>query len=238
MKRIWRMLFLLALTAPAACESSPTASEQPAARPHGPSRTASGDVCYWIGYGAGYLCPGIVAVGSPYTPPDAPYGGVVYSSPCYNTDLTCTYDPNLWLASGGYAENGGAPEGFPAELYAELNGHERQLVWAHPLQGIRVYVAKRDAEQWAQMQWSEGAHNGIQDALRHAMWNCLMTGSIGAEQAKVFADAHEESSSDAWETAMDLNNNAVGREVGQTPNTTCGTGVVGAWDEGRLMTLE
>ena len=148
MSRIWRAMLLGALSAVGACESSPVVPEEPPTRPHQPARNGTGDVCFWIGYGAGYLCPGIVAVSSPYTPPDPPYGGAMYSSPCTNSAYTCTYDPNLWLASGTYSENGGAPEGFPYELYAQLNSRERQLVWAHPLQGIRVYVARRDAERW------------------------------------------------------------------------------------------
>jgi hypothetical protein len=235
---LWRgAVFAVAVIA--ACDALPTGSET-LARPQKPRRNADPSTeCFWIGYGAGYLCPGIIAVASPYNPPEAPYGGAYYSSPCDDTRLVCTYDPNRWLSSpGGYSESGGAPEGFPPELYADLNSHERQLVWQHPLLAIRVHVARRDAEQWAQLQTSEGAHNGMQDALRHAMWNCLMTHSIGAEDAKMFADAHEESSTNAWETAMDLNNNAVGRDVAGIPNTTCGTVVMQAWDEGRLMTLE
>ncbi|HET7233035.1 MAG TPA: hypothetical protein VFJ16_23705 [Longimicrobium sp.] len=238
MRLAWRTLSVVVLTATPACDSSPTAPDGAPARPGGIRRDGSSDVCYWIGYGAGYLCPGIVAVGSPYSPPDGPYGGVFHSEPCYTAGYTCRYDPNYWIPIGSYSETGGAPEGFPAELYYELNAHERQLAWAHPLEAVRVYVAKRDAGQWAQLQSSEGAHNGIQDALRHTMWNCLMAGSIGADRAKVYADAHEESSTDAWETAMDLNNNAVGREVAGQPNTTCGTSVWAAWDQGRLITLE
>jgi hypothetical protein len=178
-------------------------------------------------------------VSSPYTPPDPPYGGVRYSSPCEYQLWTCTYDPDYWLPGAGYYTPGGdAPDGFPPDIWEQLNSHEKQLVWEHPLAGVRVYLAKRDAEQWAQQQSSEGAHNGLQDALRHTMWNCLMANSIGSDLAKEFADAHEESSSDVQETTMDLNNNAVGREIASYPNTTCGTEVWNAWDQGRLITLE
>jgi hypothetical protein len=151
----------------------------------------------------------------------------------------CTYDPAHWLAdASGYTDTGGAPDGFPPELYVDLNGHERQLVWQHPLEAVRVYLAERDAEQWSQQQTSDGPHNGMQDAFRHTMWNCLMTISIGADGAKMFADAHEESSENALETAMDLQNNAVGREIAGYPSTTCATEVWNAWDQNRLMILE
>jgi uncharacterized protein DUF6973 len=237
MKPLHHWVALAATLTLAACDAVPTGPEQPLRSPQKP-RHDTGTECVWIGYGAGYLCPGIVALASPYTPPDPPFGGAYYSSPCYNIEFVCTYDPNFWVATGGYSESGGAPQGFPPELYDALNAHERQLVWWHPLEGVRAYVAAHDAEQWAQLQTSEGAHNGMQDALRHAMWNCLMTHSIGADAAKMFADAHEESSANALETAMDLHNNEVGREVAQIPNTTCGTVVMDAWDQGRLETLE
>ncbi|MCA1791955.1 MAG: wnt family protein [Thioalkalivibrio sp.] len=38
---------------------------------------------------------------------------------------------------------------------------------------------------------------------------------LGFERAKVWADAHETSSTNADETRMDLHNNAAGRDVGR-----------------------
>jgi hypothetical protein len=98
----------------------------------------------------GTYARGIIVVSSPYTPPDPPYGGVRYSSPCEYQLWTCTYDPDYWLPGAGYYTPGGdAPDGFPPDIWEQLNSHEKQLLWEHPLAGVRVYLAKRDAEQWA-----------------------------------------------------------------------------------------
>lgn len=72
------------------------------------------------------------------------------------------------------------------------------------------------AVSWAISQEPDGAHNGPQDAMRHAMWNAQMTRSMG--WAKVWADAHESSSTAPDETRMGLFNNAAGRDIGRTFN--------------------
>lgn len=60
-----------------------------------------------------------------------------------------------------------------------------------------------------------GLHNGPADAWRHCYWSCLMTHSIGAQQARTVADTHEEfGGNPANELTMDLHNNAEGRACG------------------------
>jgi hypothetical protein len=66
---------------------------------------------------------------------------------------------------------------------------------------------------------ASGRHeNNPQDALGHAMWNARMTQLMGFDRAKVWADAHESSSTDEAETRMDPFNNAAGRDVGRFYN--------------------
>lgn len=90
-----------------------------------------------------------------------------------------------------------------------------------------------NAMEWAASVEPNGAHNGPQDALRHAIRNALLTKTIGADRAKVWTDAHEESSADPDETRMDLFNNAVGRQVGQTWSDVY-EGVLWAREQGML----
>jgi hypothetical protein len=90
------------------------------------------------------------------------------------------------------------------------------LCWQNPGECWKVKGAADYAAVWAAQEEPVGAHNGPQDALRHAIWNARMTKLVGSERAKVWADAHESSSTDPAETRMDLHNNAAGREVGRT----------------------
>lgn len=67
----------------------------------------------------------------------------------------------------------------------------------------------------AQSSGLSGAHNGRQDAFRHCYWNARMRIGHGQDKAKEFADRHEESPGQpSYEKTMDLNNNAIGRNVG------------------------
>jgi predicted flap endonuclease-1-like 5' DNA nuclease len=69
------------------------------------------------------------------------------------------------------------------------------------------------------------AHNDVADAFRHAYWNCCLTRKVDAEEAKKFADAHEDfEDNPANEKAMDLFNNQVGRNLGSDPESVLGAG--------------
>ncbi|WP_225412036.1 DUF6973 domain-containing protein [Stigmatella hybrida] len=54
--------------------------------------------------------------------------------------------------------------------------------------------------------------NGKGDAFRHAYWNVLMAKCCGLQWAQDFATAHESAETND-ESAMDLNNNQVGRSI-------------------------
>ena len=88
-----------------------------------------------------------------------------------------------------------------------------------------------------------GYHNGPADALRHCIWNCEMTRTIGAEKAKVFGDSHEINPPSARETQMDLHNNKVGRELGaseqcEDKEKNCADLCKEALDNGKLVQFE
>jgi hypothetical protein len=57
-------------------------------------------------------------------------------------------------------------------------------------------------------------YNDIRDAYRHAYWSAAMARKLGRENAKKFADAHENlPNNPILEKAMDQSNNRVGREA-------------------------
>lgn len=104
-----------------------------------------------------------------------------------------------------------APEGITDAEWQLLNPAEKQLCKSSPIQCWNVMRAANFARDWAAIESAEGAHNGLQDALRHAMWNADMTKRMGAGNAQTWADAHEAYSTSSNETRMDLWNNQWGR---------------------------
>lgn len=65
-----------------------------------------------------------------------------------------------------------------------------------------------------------GSRNNEADAYKHAIWNYLMSQSIGKDRAKAFADAHEVSGDNSEaELLMDLYNNQVARDLPRGPNS-------------------
>lgn len=136
------------------------------------------------------------------------------------------------------------PDEVSAEEWAELNQAERKLLWdtfwSVPREGFLAYVqnlrqARSEAEQWAASIDASGAHNGRQDALRHAYWNCRMSQLLGESSARAWGNAHEKYSDVPAEARMDLHNNAVGRQVART-HESCAAGVLAA-DANKLLRL-
>ena len=81
-----------------------------------------------------------------------------------------------------------------------------------------------------------GAHNGPQDAWRHARWNQRMVEELGLLTAVVVSFGHEVEGlidGQPWDEAMmDLNNNREGRKIANTSVTP-----MGLLSDGELMTL-
>lgn len=66
----------------------------------------------------------------------------------------------------------------------------------------------------------ESLHNGEGDAFRHCYWNALMYLHFGNPDAETIANNHESvTDGPEEEVAMDLHNNAVGREIGRRVGT-------------------
>jgi RHS repeat-associated protein len=87
-----------------------------------------------------------------------------------------------------------------------------------------------------------GKGNGPQDAYRHCVWSCLMTKSIGEQNAHIIGDEHENSGDrhgqPTGERIMDKKNNAVGRECGSSGDgKACGQMCMDAYSSGRLFGL-
>jgi len=97
-----------------------------------------------------------------------------------------------------------------------LNPLEKQLLLEHPKEGLQVMLNAYTAKETAKQRYSSSCwHNGNGDAFRHALWNCLMAHSVGADLAKEWGDAHENGAAQPspLEKKMDLFNNEVGRSI-------------------------
>lgn len=102
-------------------------------------------------------------------------------------------------------------------LDADLSDVEQELYDENPSVGDDVlyegYVAKNAAESSG----LDGAHNGKQDAFRHAYWNALMLDEVGRTWAERWGTAHEDgaTSQPQIERTMDLTNNERGRQAAE-----------------------
>ena len=64
-----------------------------------------------------------------------------------------------------------------------------EQVWeVGPVDALTARDASIEARESAEASGLPGFSDGPQDAYRHALWSCLMAGSIGAGQAKEVGD--------------------------------------------------
>jgi hypothetical protein len=126
------------------------------------------------------------------------------------------------------------PPGVDAEPYARLTPGEKELMWwkfynstpAEFAQFVRdMYSIRDQAETWAALEEPVGQEDGPQDALRHAMWMCLMFRQFGEQFARDWGEAHEEGNTDPRRAIMDIHNNAIGRRIGAQRDLNCYDGV-------------
>jgi len=96
---------------------------------------------------------------------------------------------------------------YPIETFKALS---KKLI------GAQTMVEELEPFKWAAETYkNNGSHNGIQDAARHAYWNCLLTRYFGEDYAKGITDGHEVNASLELfaEVIMDLYNNEEGRQI-------------------------
>lgn len=87
-----------------------------------------------------------------------------------------------------------------------------------------------------------GGHNGEGDAMRHCIWSCEMTRTMGSANANAAGLLHEaqgdvQARQPLEEERMDLHNNACGRQLGLSPDGDCRQKCQQAYGAGDLVTL-
>jgi hypothetical protein len=135
--------------------------------------------------------------------------------------------------TGGYDPENQPPPGITDAEWNSLNPTEKAMCRSNPGECWHVFRSSNHAADWAAAETPDGAHNGLQDAMRHAMWNAEMTKRMNAARAQAWADAHELSSTNEAETRMDLWNNQWGRWAGNNIENTA-VGVRYLRDTGKL----
>lgn len=110
------------------------------------------------------------------------------------------------------------------DTWNALTASEKLLCVKYPFAALKVNEARNIATEQTKRKFGYNGLGDRSDAFRHGMWNAEMTVLIGAEKAELFATAHEDkdttgNESDGYSKEehknMDLNNNAVGRVIGQ-----------------------
>jgi RHS repeat-associated protein len=117
------------------------------------------------------------------------------------------------------------PSGMATTWYA-LTSAEKLLAMQFPVDAYGVNRAKHDAEASTSQFYSQGVRDNNADAFRHAYWNILMRKRLGWWTAYAFATAHETNAGQpALVKAMDLNNNAVGRNYFKSHSSSSDSGL-------------
>ena len=114
------------------------------------------------------------------------------------------------------------------DIWNSLTESEKKLVIRYPFGALDVNTAKNIATTQTERMFGYNGLGDRSDAFRHGIWNAEMTILIGKEKAELFATAHEDkdvtgNESDGYPKAahkeMDLHNNIVGRDIGESNNT-------------------
>ena len=141
--------------------------------------------------------------------------------------VTNTYSPPVFSESAcSPGQSGGA------SFQEKVN----QAAAVGPYDAFQAKSLSDTALDKAQKSGLPGPHNGPQDAIRHCDWSCEMAQTIGPEQAQKVGDIHEACGNNPpGEKAMDLHNNAVGRELGSKAGVNCEISCKDALEQGKLQ---
>jgi hypothetical protein len=106
----------------------------------------------------------------------------------------------------------GAPAVFAAARAAGASSSAAADVMAASAAAVQVAASRNDGTP------------GMQNAIRHFVWQAYIAGRHGAAVAEAVAAAHEEGRDTPHDTRVDLHNNAVGREYGTAHAAEIGQG--------------
>lgn len=109
------------------------------------------------------------------------------------------------------------PNNARTNFVFRLSLEEWKLVMTNPFDAISGVFTVNPAADAAEESFScdpgISLRNTKADAVRHAYWNILLVKATNVEFAEEYTTAHETSSENEWEKAMDLHNNKVGRDL-------------------------
>ena len=125
--------------------------------------------------------------------------------------------------NGQLKRTSGIEDYFTAFKLHQLNPEEWQLIRRNPFKGLMAGIATVEADRsiWETYPCDEAEnfYNTKADAYHHAVWSMMIARSTSPAFSKTFTDLHELHPIDAAQTAMDLHNNKVGRDlVAKYPN--------------------
>jgi hypothetical protein len=106
----------------------------------------------------------------------------------------------------------GAPAVFAAARAAGASSSAAADVMAASAAAVQVAASRTDGTP------------GMQNAIRHFVWQAYIAGRHGAAVAEAVAAAHEEGRDTPHDTRVDLHNNAVGRAYGTAHAAEIGQG--------------
>jgi hypothetical protein len=88
---------------------------------------------------------------------------------------------------------------------------DKVVIAKYPKEALKVYAAKKRADDLTLKVFGSEGKNDESDAFRHFVWSGLLVKEIGAEKAKIFLTAHEQDPGQpAAEKKMDTANNTQG----------------------------
>lgn len=106
----------------------------------------------------------------------------------------------------------GAPRVFNAAREAGASASAAADVMAASAAAIQVASSASDGTP------------GLENAIRHFIWQAYIAGRHGSAVAEAVAAAHEEGRNTPQDTRVDLHNNAAGRAYGEANPATIGRG--------------
>jgi len=179
------------------------------------------------------------AIGKRYNPGFQPFG---FAGGIYDLETKLTrfgardYDAEIgrWTAKDPIGFAGGDTNLFGYVLGDPVNwvdpfglaSTKEKVMQVLAVGAIRAYAADKLADEAMDATTNSGLsglHNGPADAFRHCYWNCRMAQAMHPNIAKKVGDIHEEyGNNPPAETAMDLKNNLIGRDIGMSCKTRIG----------------